>query len=238
MKQRNRDQVFEGLNNLNLEQSRARLLRGGTYKDLSTVCITPARSPIDISVVMSWTSLMKAMNQKFVHLPVKNMEVGDAYNAGVQTILDNPELSKWKYMLTLETDNTPPCDGLLKLYESIEKFDVVGGLYWTKGENGQPMIYGDPNVMPVNFIPQLPQPDTIQRCNGLGMGFTLFKIAIFKKIPKPWFRTVQEVVPGQGARAGTQDLMFFQEAAKHGYQFACDTRVRVGHFDESTGITW
>lgn len=238
MKKQNQNAVFEGLNNLNLEHARQRLMRGNTYKDLSTVCVVPIRSAIEPEVVFCWMSLMTAMNQKFIRLPVKNMEVGDAYNAAVKMILDNPELSKWKYMLTLETDNTPPPDGLLKLYHGMEKFDVVGGLYWTKGENSQPMIYGNVNEFPRTFVPQIPQPECLQECCGLGMGFTLFKISMFKKMPAPWFRTVQEYAPGQGAKMGTQDLMFFSEAAKFGYRFACDTRVRVGHFDGSTGITW
>lgn len=181
---------------------------------------------------------MTAMNQKFMRVPIKNMEVADAYNAGIEMILGHPELSKWKYVLTLETDNAPPPDGLLKLYEHMEKFDAIGGLYWTKGENGQPMIYGDPNVMPPTFVPQIPLPDTIQRCNGLGMGFTLFKLDMFRKVPKPWFRTLQEYDRNKGAGMATQDLYFFQNAAKYGFKFACDTRVRVGHFDETTGTMW
>ncbi len=61
---------------------------------------------------------------------------------------------------------------------------------------------------------------------------------MFKKIPKPWFKTLQEMVPGQGMRAATQDLYFFQEAAKHGFKFACDTRVRVGHWDQQNAVMW
>ena len=70
-------------------------------------------------------------------------------------------------------------------------FDAIGGLYWTKGENGQPMIYGNPNEMPKNFRPQVPIVDGLQPCNGLGMGFTLFKLSMFRKIDKPWFKTLQ-----------------------------------------------
>lgn len=238
MKKSNRDQVFEGLNNLNLEHARGRLMRGSTYRDLSTIMLVPTRGLIPVKVVQSWLGMMTAMNQKFLRIFVENMEVGDAYNAGVKMILDNPELSKWRYVLTCEEDNTPNPDSLLKLYEGMSKFDAVGGLYWTKGENGQPMIYGNVNEMPRNFVPQIPQPDCLQECCGLGMGFTLFKLSMFKKMPPPWFRTVQEMVPGQGARMGTQDLMFFQEAAKFGYRFACDTRVRIGHYDHSTNTLY
>jgi len=227
-----------GRHNSSLTQARDRLIRGDSYRDLSTICIIPTRGMIPAKIVQSWWGLMPPMNQKFVRLFVEKMEVGEAYNAGVQAVLDNPELRKWKYILTLEEDNAPPPDGLLKLYESMKKFDVVGGLYWTKGENGQPMIYGNPKEMPKNFIPQVPIPDAIQECNGLGMGFTLFKTGIFQKVPKPWFKTLQEYVPGEGARAATQDLYFFQNAAKYGFRFASDNRVRVGHWDQSTETMW
>jgi hypothetical protein len=101
------------------------------------------------------------------------------------------------------------------------------------------MIYGNP-IGILNFIPQVPVQETIQECNGLGMGFTLFKLDIFKdeRIPKPWFRTVQEWSEHSGSRGYTQDLYFFENARKAGYKIACDTRVKVGHLDPSTGIVW
>jgi hypothetical protein len=231
-------------------------MRGNSYRDLSTVCIVPVPGSVKESVnghviesrlngvpprvLQSWFSMMTPMNQKFTRLFISGMEVGEAYNSAIEFIVSHPELSKWKYVLTLEWDNMPPPDGLLKLYESIELYDVVGGLYWTKGEGGQPMIYGDPDVMPMNFIPQVPRENEVQRCNGLGMGFNLFKMKIFKdpKVPKPWFKTVQEFTPGVGSTTYTQDLYFYQNAGLAGYKFACDNRVRVGHFDAVADLVW
>lgn len=237
---------LKGRHNANLEASRSRLLRGNTYRDASTVCVVPTRGFIHARVVQSWMGMLTPMNQKFTRLFIWNMEVGEAYQAAVDTILGNPELAKWKYMLTLEEDNLPPPDGLLRLIEAIEggvdgiKYDVVGGLYWTKGEGGQPMVYGDPTVMPRNFIPQVPLIDTVQRCNGLGMGFNLFRIAMFKdpQIPRPFFKTLQEFVQGQGTKGYTQDLYFFEKAGGFGYKFACDTRVKVGHYEVDRDIVW
>ena len=102
------------------------------------------------------------------------------------------------------------------------------------------MIYGERKIMPKNFIPQIPQFESIQECNGLGMGFTLFKLDIFKdsKLPKPWFKTFQEYTPGVGAKCYTQDLYFFENAGRLGYRFACDTRVKVGHFSVDQDIIW
>lgn len=217
----------------------ARLRKGKTYRDLSTVCVIPTRGSIASRVVESWWGLMTPMNQKFTRIIVRGMEVGEAYNAAIELILNHPELSQWKYVLTLEEDNLPPPDGLLKLYESIDDFAVVGGLYWTKGEAGQPMIYGNPQGV-LNFVPQIPVPDTVQEANGLGMGFNLFRMDLFRddKIPRPWFKTLQEWNPNAGARGYTQDLYFYENARKAGYRVACDTRVKVGHFDESADVVW
>ena len=230
-----------GFHNKDLDVSGERLEKSKSYRDLSTIIICPTRGLIPARVVQSWMSLMRPMNQKVIGpIFASGMEVGNAYNAMIEGILANPGLSEFKYILTIEEDNMPPADGLLKLYESMDKYDVVQGLYWTKGEGGQPMIYGSPSVVPKNFIPQKPIMGEVQGANGLGMGFNLFKLDIFKNpnLPKPWFRTIQEVVPGQGARAYTQDLYFYENAAKEGYKFACDNRVKVGHYDYQNDIIW
>ena len=232
---------FEGKHNSNLEESAKRVENAKTYKDLSTIIVCPTRGVIPAKVVQSWLGLMRPMNQKCIGpLFIIGMEVGEAYNNVIEMILNNPELSKWKYILTIEEDNMPPPDGLLKLYEHMDKFDAIGGIYWTKGEGGQPMIYGNPKSIPLTFIPQIPIPDTVQECNGLGMGFTLFRLEIFKdgKIPKPFFKTMQEYTPGQGAKCYTQDLYFFENIHKLGYRVACDTRCKVGHYDIENDIVW
>ena len=235
-----------GFHNADLHRSRERLLKGSTYRDLSTVCIVPTRGMVPVRVLQSWLGLMAPMNQKFIRLFMTNMEVGDAYEQGVAYVLSHPDLCQWKYLLTLEEDNMPPPDGLLKLYEAIEgkvdgqKYGAVGGLYWTKGEGGQPMIYGDPAAMPLNFIPQIPKPDTTHHCNGLGMGFTLFRMSMLAdaRMTRPLFKTEQSYMPGVGSKAYTQDLYFFEKAAGWGYRFACDTRVKVGHYDHAADMVW
>lgn len=228
-----------GLHNIDPEETNKRLDTARSYQDLSTIILCPIVGDISPIVVQAWMGLMRPMNQKVIGpIFLQNMEVGEAYNQGIKMILNNPELSKWKYVLTIEHDNLPPPDGLLKLYESIEKYDVVGGLYWTKGEGGQPMIYGDPKVVPVNFIPQRPLIDELQPANGLGMGFNLFKLEIFKKMPAPWFKTLQEWDQSKGGKTYTQDLYFYEQAKMAGYKFACDTRIKVGHYDKNTDIIW
>ena len=181
-----------GFHNQHGATARKRLREGRAYRDISTVIVVPTRGMIPARAVEAWMGLMTPMNQKVVRLFVSGMEVGAAYTAAIETILAHPDLSTWKYVLTLEEDNLPPPDGLLKLSESLDRYAAVGGLYWTKGEGGQPMIYGAPSGL-LNFQPQVPRVDTVQECRGLGMGFTLFRMDLFRdeRIPRPWFETVQ-----------------------------------------------
>ena len=230
---------YTGEHNKDVDKSVRRLEDSKTYRDLSTVIICPTRGVIPAKVVQSWLSLIKPMNQKIVGpLFAIGMEVGEAYNSMFEMIVNHLEFSKWKYILTIEEDNMPPPDGLMKLYESMDKYDVVQGLYWTKGETGQPMCYGDPRIMPKNFIPQKPIAGAVMECNGLGMGFNLFKISMFKKVPKPWFKTIQQFTPGQGTSMYTQDLYFYERAGKEGFKFACDCRVLTGHYDIENDRVW
>lgn len=213
---------------------------GREYKDLSTICVVPTRGMIPARVVESWMGLQTPMNQKFTRMMVSGLEVGAAYTTAIETILAHPELSKWKYVLTLEEDNLPAPDGLLRLYEAMEHFDIVGGLYWTKGEEGQPMAYGKPDGGPLNFVPWMPPAESISRVHGVGMGFTLFKLDIFRdeKLDRPFFQTVQTFDPNSGSKGYSQDLHFCERVGKLGYKLAVDTRVRVGHLDPNTGIVW
>lgn len=221
---------YEGFHNTNPDTP-VRLSKSKSYQDLSTICIVPCHGGIPPKIVQSWRGMMTPMNQKFIMIMVENMEVGAAYSETIEMIINNPELSKWKYILTLEHDNAPPPDGLLKLYENMDKYDGIGGLYFTKGAGGQPMCYGRPGSM--NFIPFNPDPETVTPCNGIAMGFSLFKVDIFKNpaLPKPFFETKQSYDPVNGAQAYTQDLKFCENAGKLGYRFAVDSRVRVGHYD-------
>ena len=202
------------------------------YKDCSTVIITPSKGLVNIKAVESWMNLRLPLNNRFFRIFTNNLEVGVAYDSTIDFILDHPELSKYKFVLTIEDDNLPPTDGLLKLFENTDKYDVIGGLYYSKGENRVPMIFGDVNE-DLNFIPQEPIENGLQPCYAVGMGFTLYKMEVFRNqnIKRPFFKTVntdEEIM--------TQDIYFFKKIAGL-YKVACDTRVKVGHID-SEGKVW
>jgi hypothetical protein len=230
-----------GGHNADIKKTNARLTTSKSFKNLSTVIITPTRGGRSLCprFVSAINGLMRPMNQQcFGPVFMSGMEVGHAFNSAIEMILNHPQLSAFKYVLTVEDDNLPPPDGLLKLYESIEDYDVVGGLYFTKGEGGQPMLYGNPDVSPINFVPQAVQENAVQRVNGTGMGFTLFRLDAFRKVPAPWFETKQSWDPNTGSKCYTQDLWFYEKLIRQGGRVAVDNRVKVGHLDIEQDIVW
>jgi hypothetical protein len=227
---------FYGSHNADLDATYTRLTKEGAYKDLSTIMLVPAFGQVPTKVVASWMNMCSPPNAKFVRMWALGMEVGSAFSYSIEQILAHPELSKYKYLLTVEHDNTPPPDGLVKLLtamESNQQYSCIGGLYFTKGPGGQPQIWGDPKDPVLNFRPQRPDPNGgIVECTGTGMGFNLWRLDMFKdpEIPKPWFRTLTGE-SGEGVM--TQDLYFWKNARQHGYRCAIDCSVRVGHYDYS-----
>lgn len=227
-----------GRHNEAFESSRSRILEGATWKKQRIIVLIPASDTISTKVALSHWNLIFPPNNGVHRMLCLGMEVGDAYSQAIEAVLAEPNLKHWEYILTVEHDNVPPCDGVLQLVESMDKhpeYSVISGLYWTKGEGGVPQIWGDPNDPVLNFRPQVPQPETVQECCGTGMGFALWRLSMFKdeKLRKPWFKTV---AGKEGC--GTQDLHFWGDARKHGYRCAVDTRVKVGHYDSNTGICW
>jgi len=227
-----------GKHNAELQAATSRILEGATWKKQRVIVLIPSAPTIPAKVALSHWNLMFPPNQGVYRMLCLGMEVGQAYSEGIEVILAHPDLSQWEYVLTVEHDNVPPPDGVLKLIARMEahpEYSCIGGLYWTKGEGGAPQIWGDPKDPVLNFRPQPPVPGELVECCGTGMGFNLWRLSMFKdpKLRKPWFKTVS----GEDGQ-GTQDLYFWGDARKHGYRCAVDCSVLVGHYDHSNGINW
>ena len=224
-------------------------VHGSTYRDCSTVIIVPSRDDkFHWRVVQAWQNLIAPMNTRRGFFFVVGDEVGKAYNNTIKNILADPNLSTWKYVLTLETDNLPPPDAHIRLIEAIEEFalDGVGGIYFTKGEIQRPMAYGSPeefrrtgvlDFRPLDIRDALNKGRVIE-VNGIAMGCSLYRMELFRQIPEPWFVTVNDIVEGKGAQGFTQDLFFAQKAKLAGKRFGVDLRVKVGHLDLASGVVY
>ena len=111
-------EVIDTMKSAGLGFERIEHIAGSTYRDSSTVIVIPSRGMIPHQVVARVAGAPAPMNQKRAMLFATGHEVGQAYNAMISNILANPELSKWKYIMTLEDDNIPPADAHIRLLES------------------------------------------------------------------------------------------------------------------------
>lgn len=222
-----------------IDATLTRLDSAAAYKDLSCVVVIPALGTVPTKAVASWWNLIFPPNQKVVKIFALGMEVGEAYNQTIEQVLAHPDLQKFKYLLTIEHDNVPPPDGVVKLLASMEhhpEYACISGLYFTKGADGQPQIWGNAKEFPMNFQPQKPVPGQLVECNGVGMGFSAYRLDMFKdpKLAKPWFKTTSSVEEG----VSTQDLYFWRGARKIGYRCAVDCSILVGHYSTEEDIVW
>lgn len=231
-------QDFGGRHNADPTQTRARLIKGASWKKQRTVVVLPAGESIPAKVALSHWNLAFPPNNGVVRILAQGLEVGEAYSTAIEQILVHPELSQWEFLLTLEHDNMPPPDGVINLIAQMEvhpELACIGGLYFTKGEGGVAQIWGDPKDPVTNFRPQVPVQGQLVECCGTGMGFNLWRLAMFKdpKLRRPWFKTLA----GKEGCA-TQDLYFWGDARKYGYRCAIDCAVLVGHYDQATDTVW
>ena len=226
-----------GIHNREMDATIRRVKSNAQWKKLDTIMLTPAGGTIPTKVVASWLNMYAPPNNKFFRMFALGMEVGQAFSTAIENILAHPDLNKFKYILTVEHDNIPPPDGIVRLLEHMEQhpeFACIGGLYHTKGPTGVPQIWGDPRDPQLNFRPQPPVPGKIVECCGTGMGFNAFRLDMFKddRLRKPWFKTQTE------GGVSTQDLYFWSDARKYGYRCAVACDIHVGHYDVENDICW
>lgn len=237
-------QDFQGAHAADLEGTRARLIKGGSWKKQRICCVIPTGDLMPAKAALSLWNLGFPPNNGVVRILAEGMEVGDAYSQAIEQILGHPQLKDWEFLLTVEHDNVAEGDAVIKLVAHMEQhpeLDCISGLYFTKGPGGVAQIWGDPQDPIVNFRPQAPRLDGgLVECCGTGMGFALWRLSMFKdeRIKRPWFRTLS----GKDGY-GTQDLVFWGEARKWGHRCAVACDVKVGHLDYTgdfgpKGMVW
>jgi hypothetical protein len=244
------------------------------WLDQSLTWIVPTRGMVDIRVVEAWDNLDWPMNQaRTAKIVARGFEVGAAYNYLFRLALDR-EFAGEKYhpgyadimtgtrfVLSMEDDNIPKSDAVLKLLAAIytcpdcgkdiadveqwtcpeghRGFDAVSGLYFTKSIPPRPMAYGNPKNGPDDFAPQSVKQavadGTVLEVNGIAMGCAIWRKELFRKVSQPWFETVQ-TDSAAGTGGNTQDLYFCKKAKDEAdARFGVHCGVKVAHLNTKTG---
>ena len=109
---------LSGVHNADLAKTHSRLLKGNSWKKQRIVVIVPTADRIPAKCALAMWNLAFPPNNGVVKILATGMEVGDAYSNAIEQILANPELSQWEYVLTIEEDNAPPGDGVVRLVQN------------------------------------------------------------------------------------------------------------------------
>ena len=146
-----------------------------------------------------------------------------------ETLVDEALKLEADYILWIDIDTLPPCDGLLKLFG--RQADMVGGLVVTKSTVPQPLIIRREHKFHVTDW----TPGDVVACDGMGFGFTLMRTEIFKKLEKPWFAEGYKALTPLDAYSCTEDLPLMYRAIDAGFKGYVDTSVICQHVDWKTG---
>lgn len=189
-------------------------------------------------------------------------QVPDAQNLIVRNVIEK----KCQWLLLLEHDNMPPPDAFIRINEYMRNEDVpvVSGLYFTKSDPPEPMIYRGRGT---SFFHKWKMGEKVW-CDGVPTGFLLIHNSIleamWKESPEYWingqltrrvFSTPEKVWydPESGGTytlTGTSDLAwcervikekFFEKAGwpeyqKKEYPFMVDTNIFVKHITDQGQI--
>ncbi len=190
-------------------------------------------------------------------------KLADAENLIAKTVVEQ----NYEWLLFIEHDNIIPPNTFRKLNEYMmsKKYPVVGGLYFTKSEPPEPMIY---RGMGTGYFDKWKFGDKVM-CDGLPFGCTLIHGDIIRAM---WEDSPEYIVnntvtrrifeqPNEGwvdpisgqhmSKGGTTDLAFFKRVIDGGYldkagfpkhqkmkyPFMVDTTIFVKHIDNN-GIQW
>jgi hypothetical protein len=176
-------------------------------------------------------SLTKPMFGNPVYYSPDSMEVGDARNRMVEMGLKDG----LEWMFFIDYDVCPPMNALVKLM-SLD-VDVASGVYHLKTVPSYPliMVNGWKYAFDDYDLGDLIEAD------GCGMGCTLIKMDVFRKIEPPWFKTVPGYIdsnPGVVLPHLTEDIYFCKKVKKAGLRIVVDTMVQAHHVDSKNGITY
>jgi hypothetical protein len=72
----------------------------------------------------------------------------------------------------------------------------------------------------------MPDEPGLLEVNAIPMGVALWRLSMFKDMPKPWFGETPLV---------TQDIFFCKKAREAGYRFLVDCSLSAGHLNVETG---
>ncbi len=213
------------------------------------------------TIPTNW-SHVEVMQWMSSYVPLR-YQVADAENVIAKHVVEG----NFEWLLFIESDNVLPPGTFIKLNKYMIKGDipVVGGMYFTKGKDPEPMVYRDQGA---GYFSDWKLGDKVW-ARGLPFGCTLIHGSIIREL---WKTAEEYIVNGVKTRRvfkhpediildpnsndfylsqGTTDLNFCNELIKKNvfakagwpefqkkkYPFLVDTSIFIKHIDND-GVQW
>lgn len=144
-----------------------------------------------------------------------------------------------KYLWFVDDDTVPPPNTARRLIYVLDNhpdIKAIGGVYCTKGEPAQPVIF---RGMGSGSFWHWKVGDVFE-VTGIGAGCLMINVDVFKKLEKPWFEFKQyySTDPKQPSIYISEDISFCNKVRDAGYKIFAHGGVLCDHFDVNTGETY
>lgn len=146
-----------------------------------------------------------------------------------------------RYLFFNDTDVTIPAHAIRQLIFHLEhhpKYAIAGAIYCHKSPPQNPMVFRGNGLGPYWDW----KVGEVFDVSGIGMGATLIRVEAFKNLPKPWFKTVDDVTPWMDgicqASLWTEDLWFCKRLEEAGWGIMADGGLLCQHWDNMSGVAY
>jgi hypothetical protein len=183
---------------------------------------------------VEWASALKMLeppvNYSWALRFITGEDVDDARNGSV---LDAREMGA-KYLMFIDDDTLIPNQGLRRLVYLMENhpdWDLLSGVYVTKTDPPQTLVFREGNPGPSwdwKFNEQFP-------ITGCGMGCCLIRMSAFEKVEEPWFKFVRRSEGKNHSEEG-EDLYFCRKLEEAGGTMMADGGLLCGHINKQGAI--
>jgi hypothetical protein len=193
------------------------------------------------------------INTKLHYFITKSQEVADARTTIVEQALEK----KIGYLWFLDEDVVPPHFAVNKLlYELRQRqladplFKIIGGIYCIKADPAQPIVFRESGSGPFWEW----KSGEVFECSAIGAGCMLIDTSLFSDLPKPWFKTVDEINDQpykfrplaemkeqelfELKAQGNEDSYFCRAVKEAGFKILGHGGVLCEHWDVSEGLPY
>jgi hypothetical protein len=222
----------------------------GSHQRCHIMMAIPTLGMVPIEFMFAAMRMQMPINgQVFQHI-VKGMEVGEARNKAVEAIMLMKKDDRPRYLFFLGDDMIPEWDAFVRLYEMMEeeKWDVLTGLYFWKGEPPTPLVWRNDHVGRMIPGKDFTMGERVW-VDLTGLDFTLIRVSLLEAMEGPWFKTgpslrtempeaLEPYIQVHSVVMHTEDAWFCSKARKLSAKMGVHTGVRVSHMDVKSGSVY